>query len=71
VLVNVHDPGLTPLVVGAFEPEAELVDASGEWMLFHSRLPQRPLTAPDAEVDVAAETLQDRVNRQLARRAPP
>ena len=71
VLVSLHDPGLAPLVARAFEPEARLEAASGEWMLFHSRLPQLPLTAPDAEPDASAETLQDRVTRALRGRAPP
>jgi hypothetical protein len=65
VLVHVHDAALAPRVVRAFQPEAALVDASGEWQLFRSRLPQRPLTSPDGPGDEHAETLQDRVTRAL------
>ncbi len=65
VLVHVHDAALAPLVVRAFQPEAVLVDASGEWQLFRSRLPLLPVTAPDGPPDPKAETLQERVTRQL------
>jgi len=71
VLVHVHDATLAPLVVRAFQPEAALVDASGEWQLFRSRLPLLPVTAPDAPADTQAETLQDRVTRELRGDAPP
>jgi hypothetical protein len=71
VLVHVHDGELSPLVVRAFEPEAGLVDASGEWLLFRSRLPQRPVTSPDAPSDATVETVQDRVTRALRGGASP
>ena len=65
VLVHVHDAALAPLVVRALQPEAALVDASGEWQLFGSRLPQLPVTSPDGPGDDHAETLQDRVTHAL------
>jgi hypothetical protein len=71
VLVHVHDATLAPLVVRAFQPEAALVDASGEWQLFRSRLPLLPVTSPDAPADTQAETLQDRVTQELRGDAPP
>ena len=71
VLVHVHELDLASPVVRAFEPEAGLIDASGEWMLFRSRLPRLPVTAPDAPADVPAETIQDRVTRLLRRSTPP
>jgi hypothetical protein len=71
VLVHVHDGELSPVVVRALSPEARLVDASHEWMLFHSRLGQLPLTSGDAEPDPSAETLQERVTRALTGGAVP
>jgi len=70
VLAHVHDGALIPLVVRAFEPEAGLVDASGEWLLFRSRLAQVPVLAPDVASDGTAETVQDRVTRALRGGAP-
>jgi hypothetical protein len=71
VLVHVHEGELSPLVIRAFEPEAGLVDASGEWLLFRSRLPLLPVTSPDGPRDATAETVQDRVTRALRRDPPP
>jgi hypothetical protein len=71
VLVHVHDPDLVTPVVRAFEPEAGLVDAAGEWLLFRSRLATLPVTSPDATPDPSAETVQDRVTRALRGGAPP
>lgn len=71
VLVHVHDPALAPLIVRAFQPEAALVDASGEWQLFRSRLPLLPITAPGAPAVPQAQTLQDRVTRLLRGEASP
>jgi hypothetical protein len=69
VLAHVHEAPLAPLVIGAFAPEAELVDASGEWLLFRSTLPPLPVDSPDGPPDPGQETLQDRVTRAL--RSPP
>jgi hypothetical protein len=71
LLVHVHEAALAPLVVRGLDPEAALVDASGEWLLFRSRLPLLPVTAPDGPPDPTAETLQDRVTRALRRDTPP
>ncbi len=71
VLVHVHDSALAMPVVRAFEPEAGLVDASGEWLLFRSRLELLPVTSPDGAPDPSAETLQDRVTRVLRGGMPP
>jgi hypothetical protein len=68
VIAHVHEPPLTPLVVRAMSPEAELVDSSGEWLLFRSTLPTLPLSSPDGPPDPRAETLQDRVTRALRER---
>jgi hypothetical protein len=63
VLAHASDETLVPKVVRGMLPEGELVDARGEWLLFRSRLPVTPPTAPDVDPPDDAETLQQRVDR--------
>jgi hypothetical protein len=70
VIAHVHETPLAPFIIGGLAPEAELVDASGEWLLFRSTLPTLPLGSPDDPSDPAADTLQVRVNRALRERTP-
>jgi hypothetical protein len=71
LLVHVHEAAQAPRVIRGLDPEAALVDASGEWLLFRSRLPLLPVTAPDGPPDPTAETLQERVTRALHHDASP
>jgi hypothetical protein len=70
LIVHVYETPLAPLVIGGLSPEAELVDTSGEWLLFRSTLPTVPIDSPDDPSDPGADTLQDRVNRLLRARTP-
>jgi hypothetical protein len=48
LLVHVLEPDLAQLLTLAMAPEAELVGAEGEWLLFRATHPPLPLTSPDA-----------------------
>jgi hypothetical protein len=71
VVAHVHEPPITPLVIRALSREADLIDASGEWLLFRSTLPTVPLDSPDGPSSPQAETLQDRVTRVLREHGLP
>ena len=49
VFLHVRDLNWFVRARAALMPEARFVDCKGEWMLFESRLPLVPLTAPDEE----------------------
>jgi hypothetical protein len=70
LIVHVYETSLSLSVIGGLSPEAELIDTSGEWLLFRSTLPAVPIDSPDDASARRAETLQDRVNRLLRARTP-
>ena len=51
------------------KPEAVLVTARGEWLLFRSTKPQLPLMSPDVPAPLDQETILDRVKQILVQRA--
>jgi hypothetical protein len=56
------DPRLGAAVVLAMEPEGQLVDTAGEWLLFESSLPVAPPSSPDMALPVPAPaSLRDRL----------
>jgi hypothetical protein len=60
LLAHVHETALAPRIVRAIAPEAQLVDTSGEWLLFRSTLPVVPVASPEPPPDPTAETVQQR-----------
>jgi hypothetical protein len=48
VLVRLHEPNEYMNVRAALEPEAHVVDISGDWMIFESDVVSVPVDAPDA-----------------------
>jgi hypothetical protein len=67
-----ESPKAKALVEEALAPEAEVVARSGEWTLFHSRLPTVAVDAPDATLPAPPpEMLVERVNRLADARARP
>jgi hypothetical protein len=68
VLAQSRAAYLRSAMVAGFRPDAELVDARGEWLLFHSTHPPLPLTAPDSPPRAGRESLLQRVTRILIER---
>jgi hypothetical protein len=62
VIAQSREIDVRHILVEAFKPDAELVVAQGEWLLFRSTHPQQPLTSPDAPHNPTAETILDRVS---------
>jgi hypothetical protein len=69
VIAQSRDPSVRDQLVIAFQPDAEWVATSGEWMLFRSKHPQLPMTSPDSPPRAVGDTVLDRVN-YLRFRAP-
>jgi hypothetical protein len=62
--VVAHSPGgaIADVAIRAMEPDAKLVGRTGEWLLFESRLPTRPLLSPDVPLpDPKPPTLRKRM----------
>lgn len=71
----IHSVSATDASVAAvaMRREAHVVDASGEWLLLESNLPQLPLTAPEEPPgpDVDTTTLGARIAKVVRAPAPP
>ena len=73
VVAQSREEVLRRAIVLAFRPDAELVDARGEWLLLRSTHRQLPLTAPDSPqhspTAASRESLLERVNNLLVVRS--
>lgn len=69
VIGHSREEEVQDLITEAFAPEADLVGTRGEWTLYRSRLPVVPLTSPDRPAPPDLDTVYDRLNYLLARRA--
>lgn len=61
VIAESREPEVRALLVRALVPDAELVAAQGEWMLFRSTWEQAPLTSAEPRPPKGIETVLDRV----------
>jgi hypothetical protein len=69
VVVQSRDPDLRAMIKLAMQPDADFVDAKGEWLLFRSKHPQAPLLSaePPPPPSDRYETLGDRVASMMRR----
>jgi hypothetical protein len=68
VIGESRDPWTRGLLKEALAPDAELIAERGEWMLFRSRYPHRPIDSPELPPDPHAETVLERVDRIIGER---
>lgn len=77
VIAQSRDVSARAVLVDAFKPDAEVVMAQGEWLLFRSTHPQIPLTSPGGPPHPRAETILDRMiylmemQRRMQQQASP
>jgi hypothetical protein len=68
VIAQSREVAIRDILVDAFKPDAELVIAKGEWLLFRSTHPQLPMASPETPPPRSAETIGDRVTYLLRKR---
>jgi hypothetical protein len=71
VVAESRDPRVREALIVAFQPDADYVATSGEWMLFHSTHPQVPMTSADMPPSAVKDTIFDRVSYMVRRNEHP